>query len=570
MEPNKLAIIISGAVSLGSYESGVMFDIIDAIGQHNRHPDTADEDRILIDVITGASAGGMTGTILAQKLLYESGRLTDPYDNDLYNPWVETVDIEGLLDDTLGDDPSLSFLSSNFVANIADKYLLERYSNPAKTIEPHAAAADEIHLGLSMSNMNGLDCTIKMTGVTSNDEENDEYREDLEFVYTRFKDRMVDEIEAGTKFDNKGFWEKLGLGARACGAFPFAFRMLDIPRHHSEREYRGVDPFPPGEFTYTDGGTFHNEPVGMAKMLVDRIDPKHINYDKRYYLYIAPSAKKSSANTELEENNAHFINAGKALVGAVFNQARYHDWIRAMRKNDKVELFDKRAEALIAVVTESNETKKHFKDVSERLLEKLYAGHDDELVRDLERLRDQFTDDYNQITDIDAADTWIKSVLVLEKAADLGAVDKLNIYSITASPKELAGEGFFAFGGFLSKQWRRYDYYRGRQKAAFFLEQLKASNKGMPLKNFTLQPINVPEEDLGKATLEQIDESIRKRFRKRVIVRSKKIIDGYRNLNWFARFFAKIGVGLVLGSILNKMLKLTADVDEPEDDLESP
>lgn len=65
----KLAIAISGAVSLGSFESGVMYEIIEAIAQHNQHTETTEDQKIIIDVITGASAGAMTAAILAQKLL---------------------------------------------------------------------------------------------------------------------------------------------------------------------------------------------------------------------------------------------------------------------------------------------------------------------------------------------------------------------------------------------------------------------------------------------------------------------------------------------------------------------
>ena len=62
----KLAITISGAVSLGSYEAGVLYEVITAIGQHNQDPHTSEDERIYIDVLTGASAGGMTAAIAAQ------------------------------------------------------------------------------------------------------------------------------------------------------------------------------------------------------------------------------------------------------------------------------------------------------------------------------------------------------------------------------------------------------------------------------------------------------------------------------------------------------------------------
>ena len=68
----KLAITISGAVSLGSYEAGVLYEVLDAVCQHNNDPATIADDRIVIDVLTGASAGGMTAIVLAQKLLYLS------------------------------------------------------------------------------------------------------------------------------------------------------------------------------------------------------------------------------------------------------------------------------------------------------------------------------------------------------------------------------------------------------------------------------------------------------------------------------------------------------------------
>jgi len=41
----KLAIAISGAVSLGSFESGVMYEIIEAIAQHNQHQETAEDQK---------------------------------------------------------------------------------------------------------------------------------------------------------------------------------------------------------------------------------------------------------------------------------------------------------------------------------------------------------------------------------------------------------------------------------------------------------------------------------------------------------------------------------------------
>jgi len=55
-----------------------VYEIIEAIAQHNQHQETAEDQKIIIDVITGASAGAMTAAILAQKLLFEADRLQAP------------------------------------------------------------------------------------------------------------------------------------------------------------------------------------------------------------------------------------------------------------------------------------------------------------------------------------------------------------------------------------------------------------------------------------------------------------------------------------------------------------
>jgi predicted acylesterase/phospholipase RssA len=86
----RLAITISGAVSLGSYEAGVLYEVCESLRQHNINPETLanPDERIEIDVLTGASAGGMTAVIVAQNLLYAGGSLAEPQSNPFYNPWV--------------------------------------------------------------------------------------------------------------------------------------------------------------------------------------------------------------------------------------------------------------------------------------------------------------------------------------------------------------------------------------------------------------------------------------------------------------------------------------------------
>src|SRR5579863_3583826 len=132
MPTKYLAITIAGAVSLGAYEAGATYEILDAIRQHNEHPDTIKSgDFIRVDVLTGASAGGMTAAIVAHGLLYQKDAFVDangcsaPYNNPLYNTWVKAISLTGLLNTTdkpvsAGGDPAtLSLLSSSLIEKIA-------------------------------------------------------------------------------------------------------------------------------------------------------------------------------------------------------------------------------------------------------------------------------------------------------------------------------------------------------------------------------------------------------------------------------------------------------------------
>src|ERR1700761_9154801 len=132
-----LALTIAGAVSLGSYEAGATYEILDSIRQHNENPETvANGDFIRIDVLTGASAGGMTASILSHKLLFAKNAFvganggSSPYNNPLYNTWVLGIDLQGLLD--AGDKPlpdgdpaTLSLLSSNLIEKISQTTLAQ-------------------------------------------------------------------------------------------------------------------------------------------------------------------------------------------------------------------------------------------------------------------------------------------------------------------------------------------------------------------------------------------------------------------------------------------------------------
>ncbi len=590
----RLAITVSGAVSLGSFEAGVLFEIISAIGQHNANPETPPADRIYIDVLTGASAGGMTAAIAAQKLLYDQDALKNAYDNAFYCPWVADVNLDGLLALKEGEDAAKSIFSSDFVADISRRYLTARYKphllpsapNPHPAINRDSSLPAEfwkLHLGLALSNLNGVDYGLpiqvgvgggtfcaddfidlpglvkKLTqssdalsfyirnhlhegtlaalancraGATDNgpllkgltDDFNlvasrtdlyDSHRfagvslrpetrnllvkrpagteqlrlnrlllEDAwpselarnQFVYTGHQDKLTrcfntDDLPAD---DQANVWEALRNAVLSCGAFPFAFRPVPVKR-------LGVDYILPNivsnlpaevEFTCTDGGVFQNEPLGMAKLLVDEID-RHEDVVNRFFLFVSPGSKDSTATSR------HGFNAGNAdlkhttmqLVGAIFAQARFQDWITADGINREIEIFNRRAMELHALLGKEPGLAANLQAATNALLPLLLP---DECAKSQarQRLQKQFKPEYDALetSATGVKDIWIDSILTLETAAGLGASDEMKIYGVTARDSELASSPLCAFTGFFDRRFRDHDYDVGRLKARALLQ----------------------------------------------------------------------------------------------------
>lgn len=461
----KLAVVISGAVSLGSYEAGVTYEVLEAVAQHNiANPD----DKIEIDVITGASAGGMTATILAKALLCHGAAMRDPYNNPLYKAWVEEVKmlnsgkddpVPGLLEVIDRKDHKYALLNGDALNRIAENILPDDISScpkdcPLSDAHP-AASRDEggnpqVLVGLAMGNLNGFPLSLKLNqGVSSASTE--------QFSYSQYKDRFVlrmarpqadptsvrleewEEYQGNTQDKRRWAarqgtmstmsWSQLREITLSSGAFPFAFGTRQIERHSDQSPYpRGLyssrdsdqklaafpndsDPFA-GKYVYTDGGVFENEPVGLAMALIESLygGESAVNDPDRYFLFIAPGARKAdndpfrTIKMSSSEARPDHLSVAKALIAAIMGQSRFQEWIK-----------------------ESAQPK---------------------------------------------------------------------VLAITSKDNELLGDVFSAFAGFLEEKFRAYDYNIGRQTAQDRL-LLLVSTGSSPIRDFKcLQPIWPPTERL--------------------------------------------------------------------------
>jgi len=461
--------------------------------------------------------------MIAQRLLYDGTSMVQAYDNPLYNAWVSDVDIVGLLARGPTENVTHSVLSSDFVIKISDTSLLGRYkglpqSPPSPQPHPALSSDHKIQLGLALSNLNGVDYSRSTLSGG-------------QFIYTRHEDQFVYAIDHPSD-DRLEIWERIRAMAVACGAFPVAFRAQDLLRYIVEykssylvRSVWGGDAAT--TFTYTDGGVFHNEPLGMAKNLVEKLPEGRLNAAQRGYLFIAPKPKKSQEvknspdpNAGFSAANADYKELAYRLAESVVGQSEFQDWSVAEGFNDQLRLLDERAAELQMLFQAGALTPALTVPVSDALLKAFYAENKQTTAASLAnraearvQLRQQYAAEYAKLNaQSGVADAWLDTVLVLELAARLHEKEEMFIYDFVAEPERLASNGLLAFAGFFDRSYRKHDYDYGRMVAQQQLAKYKAQRESV-FSNLQWTPkrIDPIDQNLNNIQMSQVDQAKRQR-----------------------------------------------------------
>ena len=496
--PKHLAITIAGAVSLGSYEAGALYELLEAIRQHNGKVQAEDDGQpIYVDVLTGASAGGMTAAILAQKLLFDGpsfvNAASDPqWNNPLYDTWVKRITLSDLLateDEPIADggDPALlSLLSSQLIETIAREQLLTDVEN-AEIVDRGAHAAvnpsGELRLGMALTNLTGVNYGLPMLGGGA-------------FQYTRFEDSLQRPLSRTNRA--VAAWQEVADAAVASGAFPVAFRTKDLTR--------SFDDFAPDHplgwtggsrrFNYSDGGILQNQPLGMAKQLMDDADG-HQHSENRFYLFVSPNPMSDQVDATLNENNMNMARVIGRIGSVYMGQAMFQDWVEADAVNERVARLDTQAKQLADELSTGKLTNEEIASRQQShatLLQLLYQNsraEDETQAQAATRLTRQYAAELEQVGGQAslAGQALLSGIQVLEKSAGLGELDYMDIYGVVVDPGKLAGAGIAAFVGFFDESYRRHDYECGRERVQTLIAQLNTAS--------TAQQAGAPAVGLG-------------------------------------------------------------------------
>ena len=429
----KLCITMAGAVSAGAYTAGVLDYLIETLDLwekakiQNRkltpsHPDydhTIPMHNVEIDVISGSSAGGISGTLallaLADKNFKSYNRNNKTGENNIfYKSWVEMADdaqsdtLEKLLDEDdlrhYGEVRSL--LNTKPIDVIADKALAIREQRPIPKY-----ASDSLDVILTTTNLRGINF-------------------------------MVD-------FDSDGRDTSKGTVITNHAGF-LRYKLMNekykegIPEHDDDLYYV-LDISKEKHLQYLKDATLSTAafPIGLESREL-KISSEYI---KRYPKYLFKSAKGIRAL--LPEDNIYTFNS---VDGGVINNEPYGIGLKVMREKHQ-EICEKEKYAVIMIDPFPN--KDHDVAATGSGIMAIVGG----LVKSL---RNQVM--FNQDGILDALNTSDRTKFLIEP------LRKVEINGQWIRPKsDLASAPIGGFAGFLNKDLRKHDFQLGRKNCQNFL-----------------------------------------------------------------------------------------------------
>lgn len=361
---------MAGAVSAGAYTAGVIDYLLETLElwqqakDKNRklgekHPDydhSVPMHDVLLEVVSGASAGGITGSLAAISLLEGIQVRTDQTyynpSNKLYDCWVNMADEADqdtfsklMQDDDLVDGNIKSLLNTDPLHVIANKALTFQQ---LKAFPKYVAS--DLDLILTVSNLRGLKYKVKFeydTGTVITNHGG--------FFRYRFKNKKLKsgvppkddqlffvldlekEEERNGKKRNTHI-EYLKTATLSTGAFPIGLEAqknkihkdyLERYKTHLFENSEGVTSVEPKlnedglfEFDSIDGGLINNEPFGYTMKTLKEKDLNAVEEERFAVIMVNPFPNYEKEELDFEFDN-YIGTIAKRMFGALRNQAMF-------------------------------------------------------------------------------------------------------------------------------------------------------------------------------------------------------------------------------------------------------
>ena len=458
----KIALILSGGGSLGTYTAGAVTELLRGLAG-NRSGAT-----VRIGALAGASSGALTAALAARALVVNPNLV----------PWIGTAWIRGMDADILlgGNRPRSSLLDAAVLEEMSRALIT---AGPASDDEPSPVLAEPLELGITLSSLHGIGYELRY-GFQN--------RPERSFGTRMFDDWAAFELSPA---DAAGapIWEEIRQAAVASASFPFAFSPRRLQRHGSHFRGSVLEDLGDIDLWYTDGGLFNNEPVRLAKRLVARAGSED---DDWRFVFVDPTLRDPPAGDVADAAPPDSaVQVASLVARALLGQGSAKDWIRANRTNERLAILDSLVHRLPEIADsltdpEAFELGRSVGEMAETVCEwRLVCGAGrsrrgggraegsdpvlELLEESLGRIERRYAKVFARVSSRAARSRLAKLIFLIEAAGGLGDKEELPLHLI-APGRRLAGDFLGNFGGLFSREWREADYRAGRRDARRLLE----------------------------------------------------------------------------------------------------
>jgi hypothetical protein len=387
----RIGLALAGTVSAAAYTAGVIDYVIEALDEWERQKAedtrngtrTVPHHRVILDVISGTSGGGITAAITAAALHsdFVCGRCGDPAPppakNKLYDTWVQQIDLSKLL---TTDDVEALAENGGALGSLLNSAALDRLANGVLDMDapkPGDAAfhpgtrqrkwvTANLHVLITSTNLLGTPYVVNFAGTS----EAAGYpmlthANYMQFVVSSVKLNVawaecLDPALLGPGAATRAPWSLMRDAALATSAFPLGFRARwltqkagwysslnwIVPGEADEQVPTKVEPdwlndyaAPPAEvkFLNVDGGVINNEPFEYTRSVLagaGHHNPRNVAQADRAVIMIDPlfranpGADRSGANGAIpgriaKSGKDSLAGVAGTLLGAMIAQQRF-------------------------------------------------------------------------------------------------------------------------------------------------------------------------------------------------------------------------------------------------------
>jgi hypothetical protein len=502
-----VGLCMAGAVSAGAYTAGMMDYLLETLERWEtarkkaleKDDSSIPSHKIMIDVMAGTSAGGMTAAITAAAMQCQFPHVNfDNYNdtvatnqNKLFSSWVNLTGdadmLDGLLDtkdiklDTdMASHRAASMLNSSFIDTIATKVLM----NPVCDEERRPYISSNLDIWLALSNINGIRHNLSFHSMPDSlgkpSEEVGPQQGDSAYISHNYRDFIhfrITEKNTPSFIQQVDFRQKdhpgatlLRDAAMATGAFPIGLtaRMLKRPRNLilNNPLYKLLYGFyitenlirPDDTYVIVDGGMMNNEPFEVTRILLMLSQG---NQDEKARLESIISQKADKKRAEL----------------AFRSKEISHTPLEKLTKEDLYDVIRQTEELRIKTWDHSS----HDKFTRTVILVDPFPSHTDpNLPGKKEGSRTQITEVLNGLVNAATGQLLFK-VDDIEEAMDADNYSRFLIVPKRKVPttngevncmgsSAIACGAISGFSGFFNRQYRVHDYLLGRRNCQRFLQ----------------------------------------------------------------------------------------------------